>query len=153
MGVRTVAIHGRGPRLSGSATACSPLPALPVDHAGDRGPTVLGLAHFAAGAGTASVPRTRPVIHFHDAGPLGAFLRVGLPDGAGVVAAGPPVREAVFPAREGGAMRVTVHNLESRAADAGMGAGERGFALALPPDAAASRVLQPEARPRVPRGG
>ena len=51
--------------------------------------------------------------------PLGGFLRVGLPDGVAVVAAAPPIGEAVFPVRgrAGGIdTRVAMHNLESTTA-------------------------------------
>ena len=53
-------------------------------------------------------------------GPLGAFLRVGLPAaGVSVVGANPPLNEAIFLARhqEGGVnTRVAIHNLESTTA-------------------------------------
>ena len=54
-------------------------------------------------------------------GPLGAFLRVGLPAGVGVsvVGANPPVGEAVFPARHRKGevnTRIAIHNLESTTA-------------------------------------
>ena len=54
-------------------------------------------------------------------GPLGGFLRVGLPAGVGVavVGANPPVGEVVFPARHRNGevnTRIAIHNLESTTA-------------------------------------